>query len=77
MLEGVDVPGPALLSLRGRFAGTDRVVIEENHVHPHGLRDLCRAVPHRGLLDQGSGPAIPKNGGWDDVTIVATALHKL
>lgn len=43
-LEGVDVPGPALLSLRGRFAGADRVVVEEYHVHPRGLRDLSSYI---------------------------------
>jgi len=43
-LEGVDVPRPALLSLRGRFAGTDRVVVEEYHVHPRGLRDLSSYI---------------------------------
>jgi len=28
-------------------------------------------------VDQGSGPAIPKNRGMTNVTIVATVLHKL
>jgi hypothetical protein len=43
-LEGVDVSGPALLSVRGRFAGPDRAVVEEYHVHPRGLRDLSSYV---------------------------------
>jgi hypothetical protein len=59
-LEGFDVPGHP--SLRGRFAGTDRVVVEEYHVHPRSLRDLSSYVALC-LIGQRSGPAIPKNRG--------------
>jgi hypothetical protein len=40
-LEGLDIAGPALLSLRGQFASADRIVVQEYHVHPWGLRDLA------------------------------------
>ncbi len=44
VLQGIDLKGPALLSLRGRFASTDRIVVEEYHVHPRGLRDLASYI---------------------------------
>jgi hypothetical protein len=43
-LEGIDIAGPALVSLRGRFASADRIVVEEYHVHPRGLRDLASYI---------------------------------
>ncbi len=43
-LQGLDLKGPALLSLRGRFASTDRIAVEEYHVHPRGLRDLASYI---------------------------------